>query len=84
MPFSIDSNDEYDTAFANKDRNIKLELFNLLHQIVTSENPSSLSFVHKLNENDESYFFSTQDGKSFITFELQFFAKIQFVACYCE
>ena len=84
MPLSINSNEEYETGFANKERSIRLELFNLLHQVVTSENPANLPFVHKLNDGDESYFFSTQDGKNFITFELQFFAKLQFVACYCE
>ena len=81
---SIDSNEEYERSFGSKSRTTKLELFNLLHRVITSNDPRQLEFVHKLNENEESYFFSTTDGRSFITFELQFFGKLQFVACYCE
>ena len=83
MPLSIDSNDEYERNFNNKPKPIRLELFNLLHQVVTSNDPRNLGFVHRLNENEESYFFATDDNKNFITFELQFFGKLQFIACYC-
>jgi len=81
---SIDSNEEYERNFGLKPKPTKLELFNLLHQVITSNDPRQLNFVNRLNEDEESYFFSTEDGNSFITFELQFFGKIQFVACYCR
>lgn len=81
---SVDSNDDYEENFRLKPREVKLELFNLLHRVVTSDDPTSLEFVNRLNENEESYFFSTADGRSFITFELQFFGKLQFIACHCE
>jgi len=87
LALSIDSNDDYEVNFQNKDRQTKLELFPLLHQVVTSNEPHRLPFVHKLfpeDDHDQSYFFGTEDGKSFITFELQFFGKLQFIACHCE
>ncbi|MEX0656467.1 MAG: hypothetical protein WD154_02840 [Nitrosopumilaceae archaeon] len=81
---SIDSNEEFERNFLRKPKPIRLELFNLLHRVVTSDTPNHLEFVHRLNENEESYFFSTADGQSFITFELQFFGKLLFVACHCK
>lgn len=81
---TIIKNDEYDRSFESQDRIVKLELFKLLHQVVTNNDPRKLDFVHVLNEGEESYFFTTPDNHAYITFELVFFGKIRFIACYSE
>lgn len=79
--FIVEGNSEFDDEFANKDKPIKLELFPMLHTVITSRDPANLPFVNKLGEN--TYYFTTRDQKTAVTFELKFFAIIRFLTCDC-
>lgn len=56
--FIVEGNSEFDDEFANKDKPIKLELFPMLHTVITSRDPANLPFVNKLGEN--TYYFTTR------------------------
>jgi len=62
----IDTNDEYEKSFNLQSSEIKLELFHLLHRVVSSSDPTKLEFVHELTGIDEAYLFSTRDGNTFV------------------
>lgn len=76
----VRGNSKFDNEFANKPSEVKAEFFKMIHEIITSPDPTKLSFVRPLYQAN-SFYFTTANEKYAVTFELQFFNIIQFMTC---